>query len=98
MRTKDLKGVSFMMLPEKLLKLIRQGEGLTVEFKKSATDITKDVYDTVCSFSNRDGGHIFFGVKDNGSILGVDKDCVEQMKKNLLPRLIMRAKSIRHCT
>jgi ATP-dependent DNA helicase RecG len=57
------------MLPEKLISLIRQGEGLTVEFKKSTTDITKDVYDTVCSFSNRDGGHIFLGVKDNGLFL-----------------------------
>ncbi|WP_415696843.1 helix-turn-helix domain-containing protein, partial [Gardnerella pickettii] len=73
-----------MILPENLMNLIRQGEGLTVEFKKSTTDITKDVYDTVCSFSNRDGGHIFFGVKDNGTILGVDKDCVEQMKKNFV--------------
>ena len=62
-----------MVLPENLMNLIRQGEGLTVEFKKSTTDITEDVYDTVRSFSNRDGGHIFFGVKDNGTILGVDK-------------------------
>ena len=73
-----------MVLPENLMHLIRQGEGLTVEFKQSTRSITKDVYDTVCSFSNRDGGHIFFGVKDNGTILGVDKDCVEQMKKNFV--------------
>ena len=73
-----------MMLLENLMKLIRQGEGLTVEFKKSTTDITKDVYDTVCSFSNRNGGHIFLGVKDNGTILGVDKECVEQMKKDFV--------------
>ncbi len=26
-------------IPEKLMTLIRQGEGLTVEFKKSTTDI-----------------------------------------------------------
>lgn len=73
-----------MILPEKLMSLIRQGEGQTVEFKKSTTDITKDVYDTVCSISNRDGGHIFLGVKDNGTILGVDKGCVEQMKKDFV--------------
>ncbi len=60
-----------MLLPENLLALIRQGEGLTVEFKKSTTEITSDVYDTVCSFSNREGGHIFLGVKDNGEIIGV---------------------------
>lgn len=72
-----------MTLPAELMELICQGESLTVEFKKSTTDITKDVYDTVCSFSNRDGGHIFLGVKDNGTILGIQADRVEQMKKSL---------------
>ena len=48
-----------MLLPQELMELIRQGEGLHVEFKKSVKDVTKDIYDTVCSFSNRDGGHIF---------------------------------------
>lgn len=73
-----------MKLPLELLELINQGEGLNVEFKKSTTDITKDVYDTICSFSNRDGGHIFFGVKNNGEILGVDKDKIEYIKKNFV--------------
>lgn len=73
-----------MTLPAELMELIQQGEGLTVEFKKSMTDITKDVYDTVCSSSNRDGGHIFLGVKDNGTILGIQADRVEQMKKNFV--------------
>ncbi|MDB2135966.1 putative DNA binding domain-containing protein [Enterocloster clostridioformis] len=54
-----------MQLPQELLTLIQNGENNTVEFKKSTTEITKDVYDSVCSFSNRDGGHIFLGVKDN---------------------------------
>jgi len=73
-----------MTLPSELMELIRQAESTTVEFKKSTTDITKDVYDTVCAFSNRDGGHIFLGVKDNGEISGVAKDSVEQMKKNFV--------------
>ena len=45
---RKMKGVSFMILPKELMELISQGEGITVEFKKSTTDITKDVYDTVC--------------------------------------------------
>ena len=49
---RKMKGVSFMILPKELMELISQGEGITVEFKKSTADITKDVYDTVCSFSN----------------------------------------------
>ena len=59
------------MTEAELLKLIEDGENIRVEFKKSTTEITKDVYDTVCSFSNRDGGIILLGVKDNGEILGV---------------------------
>ena len=73
-----------MLLPEELMELIRQGEGLHVEFKKSVKDVTKDIYDTVCSFSNRDGGHIFLGVSDDGTIIGVDKDRVERMKKDFV--------------
>lgn len=71
-----------MKLPFELLDLIESGEGINVEFKKSTTGITKDVYDTVCSFSNRNGGHIFFGVKDSGEILGVDPDCAGRMMKD----------------
>lgn len=32
-----------MVLPSELLELIEQGESHVVEFKKSTTDITKDV-------------------------------------------------------
>lgn len=71
-------------ISEELLSVIQQGEGLTVEYKKSTRDITKDVYETVCSFSNREGGHIFLGVKDNGAIIGVDSDCIDRMKKDFV--------------
>ena len=73
-----------MVLPSELLELIEQGESHVVEFKKSTTDITKDVYESVCAFSNRDGGHIFLGVKDNGKILGVHPDHIDQMKKDFV--------------
>lgn len=73
-----------MILPSELLTLIEQGENCTVEFKQSTTDITKDVYDTVCSFSNREGGHIFLGIKDNGTILGINPDCIERIKKDFV--------------
>ena len=73
-----------MVLPSELMELIEQGESHVVEFKKSTTDITKDVYESVCAFSNRDGGHIFLGVKDNGKILGVHPDHIDQMKKDFV--------------
>lgn len=52
------------MTEYELLTLIHGGENIRVEFKKSTNEITRDVYDTVCSFSNRDGGIIILGVKD----------------------------------
>lgn len=66
------------------LELIKIGESTTVEFKKSTNEITKDVYDTVCSFSNRDGGHIFLGVEDNGSIIGIAPEALDRMKKDFV--------------
>lgn len=71
-------------LPQELLQLIKAGEDIKVEFKASVQEITKDVYETVCAFSNREGGHIFLGVKDNGTILGIDVSCVEKLKKNFI--------------
>ena len=72
------------MTEAELLKLIQGGENIQVEFKKSTHEITKDVYDTVCAFSNRDGGTILLGVKDNGEILGVASDAVDRMKKDFV--------------
>ena len=72
------------MTEAEILELIKNGESVTVEFKKSTNEITRDVYDTVCSFSNLDGGHIFLGIKDNGVIVGVTPEAVDQMKKDFI--------------
>ena len=42
------------------------------------------MYESICSFSNRNGGHIFLGVKDSGTILGIQTDCIERMKKDFI--------------
>lgn len=73
-----------MLLPSELFSLIKHGENHTVEFKKSTTDITKDLYETVCAFSNRNGGHIFLGVQDNGTICGIDPNRIDKMKKDFV--------------
>ncbi len=70
------------MTIKELKQLIYTGEKIDVEFKQSRNDITKDVYDTVCSFNNRNGGHIFLGVKDNGEILGVEPYVMDKMLKD----------------
>ena len=69
------------MTEAEILKLIEGGENIQVEF---TPEFTRDVYDTVCSFSNRDGGVILLGINDNGEILGVAQDAVERMKRNFM--------------
>lgn len=68
----------------KLKHIISNGESLTVEFKESKTKLNKDVYETVCAFSNRAGGDIFLGIRDDGEIVGVDKDAIESIKKDFV--------------
>ena len=41
------------MTLEEIKKLIQDGEKIDVEFKESRNALTKDIYDTVCSFNNR---------------------------------------------
>ena len=72
------------MNESEVLEILKEGEGITVEFKKSTTSITKDVYDTVCSFSNREGGHIFLGVANDGSILGIAPYAINQVKSEFV--------------
>jgi ATP-dependent DNA helicase RecG len=67
---------------EKFKQILRDGEGLTVEFKRCAKELPKNVYETVCSFSNRYGGYILLGVEDNGAISGVAPEAVSRIKKD----------------
>lgn len=57
---------------ETLRRLIAQGEGQTIEFKKSPGERQLEkVVKTVAAFANTDGGHIFIGVRGDGNIEGV---------------------------
>ena len=69
-------------MQNKLKSLIAQGEGINIEFKESKNKINRDVYETICSFLNRNGGHLFLGVRDDGVIMGIDEDKVEGIKKD----------------
>lgn len=70
------------MTIEEFYKLVNQGEMLTVEFKKCQFELSDNVFETVCSFLNRSGGHIFLGITDSGEIIGVNESAIEKMLKN----------------
>jgi ATP-dependent DNA helicase RecG len=79
---------------EKIKTLIAQREGLTLEFKKSHTALPRNVFETICAFMNRKGGHILLGVADDGSIEGIKEDTIQTQLKRLAddmnnPQIIM---------
>nr|WP_314406830.1 RNA-binding domain-containing protein [uncultured Gemella sp.] len=69
------------MMIDEIKKLIQNGEKIDVEFKESKNALTKDVFDTVCSFNNRNGGHILLGVNDKSEIVGISEDKVDKVIK-----------------
>ena len=71
----------------KLKKLIQDGEGLTVEFKRCENEIPKSIYKTVSSFSNRYGGYILLGVNDDGIICGVSPEIIPEIKRDFVNTL-----------
>ncbi|MBI4981505.1 putative DNA binding domain-containing protein [Candidatus Woesearchaeota archaeon] len=72
------------MLKNKIVKIIKGGEGPCTEFKECKTEINKSVYETVCAFLNRNGGELLLGVNDSGEITGIDKDYIGQIKKDFV--------------
>jgi len=72
---------------EQILKLLAEGEGLTVEFKECLNELNNGVFETVCSFSNRYGGYLLLGVKDNGAVIGVNPVAAQGMRKNFVSTL-----------
>jgi ATP-dependent DNA helicase RecG len=64
--------------------LLAQGEGIRLEYKKSHTQLPKNLFESICALLNRDGGNILLGADDNGNITGVDATKVETITTNLV--------------
>lgn len=75
------------MNEKELKKIISKGEGIDIEFKESRNALNKDVFETVCAFLKRKGGHLILGVKDNGKIIGVENP----LKKAHIPQVVAQA-------
>lgn len=54
-------------------RLILEGEGVSLDFKKTITRYEK-IAKTMVSFANNKGGKLLVGVADNGTILGVKSE------------------------
>ncbi len=56
-----------------VLRLIEEGEGFEIEFKRKVSTPEK-IARTLIALANTKGGHILFGVDDDGSIVGVESE------------------------
>lgn len=67
--------------------MLTKDEKITVEYKTCQYGVQEDVYETVCSFSNRYGGYIIMGVEDDGTPIGIKPNMVKDMKRNFVNQL-----------
>jgi ATP-dependent DNA helicase RecG len=75
---------------KELVKLIRIGEGYTMEFKTSPSHIAREI----CAFANASGGRILVGVDDQGREVGVSDPNrtiseVQSTARNIDPPLVL---------
>jgi len=75
------------MTPDRIKQILADGEGLTIEYKECVNSLNNSVWETVCSFSNRYGGHLILGALDDGTPIGVNPKAAPQMKKNFASML-----------
>ena len=70
------------MNAEELERIIKRGEGVSIEFKESRTSLPGNTFDSICGFLNRQGGHLILGVDDNGQIVGVDEAAADTIQRD----------------
>lgn len=76
-----------MISEKQIQELLNSGESTTVEFKLCTDHLSASVYETVCAFLNREGGQIIVGVDDSGTLIGVNRPCIENMTKSFINTL-----------
>ena len=65
------------------MRLTRDSEGTEIEYKQSQEGLARSVYESICAFLNRRGGHVVLGAADDGTILGIPEDKVQEQLDTL---------------
>lgn len=73
-----------MIATDKFIALTREGEGTRIEYKTCTEEISESLYESVCSFLNHSGGQILVGVQNDGTIIGVNPEKVEQLRTDIV--------------
>ncbi len=75
------------MTDKQIIEIARLGESATIEYKLCISAVSHSLYESVCSFLNRNGGWILMGVHDDGEIAGVDPMKVNDLKADIINTL-----------
>jgi ATP-dependent DNA helicase RecG len=70
-----------MIDQQRLERILREGEGIRVEFKTVDSELSGNVFETVAAFLNRNGGHLLLGVNDDDTVSGIDQDALPEMRE-----------------
>ena len=68
-----------IMTKERIIELLKQKEGIRLEFKKASNALPKNLFESICAMLNRNGGDILLGVSDDGELLGIDAEFLSSM-------------------
>ena len=63
-----------MTTPDMIERLLSQPESISLEFKQARNHLPADVFESVCAFLNRQGGHLLLGVRNDGTPVGVTEE------------------------
>ena len=72
-----------MTTPETIERLLTQNEGINLEFKQARTNLPTDIFESVCAFLNRQGGHLLLGVRNDGTPVGVVEEAADASSATL---------------
>ena len=72
------------MTGEELKNILAHGEGVDTEFKESTHHLARKIYESICAFLNRRGGHVVLGAKDDGGIVGIAPDSIQEQMDTLV--------------
>lgn len=72
------------MTTSEIRKILAVGENTEIEFKQSQTKLARSVYESICAFLNRRGGHIVLGADNSGNVLGVSDNSLQEQLDTLV--------------
>lgn len=71
------------MSTDDIKTILAIGENTEIEFKQSQMKLARSVYESICAFLNRRGGHIVLGADNNGKIFGVSDESLQEQLDTL---------------